>query len=130
MFTKLFNELDRDSTKRYILNIASSSTHFIKRYGEIGENWKIDFKIPPFSFTIDESIIWKGFIRRTSNEFGIVYLLAEARSMGSYLVAARDQCVNISNQLKSELCQFDFNFGAVFYRDPVDCPVEKNLTLM
>ena len=60
--TKLFNELDRDGTKRYILNIASFSTQFIKRYGEIGENWKIDFKIPPFSFTIDESIIWKDFM--------------------------------------------------------------------
>ena len=48
--------------------------------------------------------------------------------MGSYLEAARDQCINISNQLKSELSQFDFNFGAVFYRDPVDCPGERNHT--
>ena len=46
--------------------------------------------------------------------------------MGKYLIAARDQCINISNQLKNELPQFDFNFGAVFYRDPVDCPGEKN----
>jgi hypothetical protein len=38
--------------------------------------------------------------------------------------AARDQSINISNQLKSELSQFDFNLGAVFYRDPV----EKNHT--
>jgi hypothetical protein len=127
-FTKLFNELDSDGTKRYILNIASFSTQFIKRYGEIGENWKTDFKIPPFSFTIDESIIWTGFNRRTSNEFDIVYLLDATGSMGSYLAAARDQCINISNQLKSELSQFDFNFGAVFYRDPVDCPGEKNHT--
>ena len=127
-FTKLFNELDSDGTKRYILNIASFSTQFIKRYGEIGENWKTDFKIPPFSFTIDESIIWTGFNRRTSNEFDIVYLLDATGSMGSYLEAARDQCINISNQLKSELSQFDFNFGAVFYRDPVDCPGEKNHT--
>lgn len=48
--------------------------------------------------------------------------------MGSYLKAARDQCINISDQLKTELPQFDFNFGAVFYRDPVDCPSEKNHT--
>ena len=45
--------------------------------------------------------------------------------MGNYLIAARDQCINISNQLKNELPQFDFNFGAVFYRDPVDCPEKK-----
>lgn len=48
--------------------------------------------------------------------------------MGSYLEAARDQCINISNQFKSELSQFDFNFGTVFYRDPVDCPGERNHT--
>ena len=48
--------------------------------------------------------------------------------MGSYLAAARDQCINISNQLQAELPKFDFNFGAVFYRDPVDCHGEKNHT--
>ena len=127
-FTKLFNELDSDGTKRYILNIASFSTQFVKRYGEIGENWKTDFKITPFSFDIDETVIWKGFTKNISKEFDIVYLLDATGSMGSYLAAARDQCINISNQLNSELPQFDFNFGAVFYRDPVDCPGEKNHT--
>ena len=127
-FTKLFNELDSDGTKRYILNIASFSTQFVKRYGEIGENWKTDFKITPFSFNIDETVIWKGFTKDISNEFDIVYLLDATGSMGSFLAAARDQCINISNQLNSELPQFDFNFGAVFYRDPVDCPGEKNHT--
>lgn len=126
-FTKLFNEIDSDGSKRYILNIASFSTQFIKRYGEIGENWKTDFKITPFSFTIDESVKMI-FEKRVSNEFDIVYLLDATGSMGSYLAAARDQCINISNQLKSELSQFDFNFGDVFYRDPVDCPGEKNHT--
>jgi len=124
--TKLFNELDTDGTKRYILNIAAFTTQFAKRYGEIGENWKTDFKITPFSFTINESIIWTGF--KATNEFDIVYLLDATGSMGSYLAAARDQCINISDQLKRELPQFDFNFGAVFYRDPVDCPGEKNNT--
>ena len=127
-FTKLFNELDTDGTKRYILNISAFTTQFAKRYGELGENWKTDFKITPFSFSIDETVKWTGFIKRTSNEFDIVYLLDATGSMGSYLAAARDQCINISNQLKSELPQFDFNFGAVFYRDPIDCPGEKNHT--
>jgi hypothetical protein len=127
-FTKLFNELDTDGTKRYILNISAFTTQFAKRYGELGENWKTDFKITPFSFSIDETVKWTGFIKRTSNEFDIVYLLDATGSMGSYLAAVRDQCINISNQLKSELPQFDFNFGAVFYIDPIDCPGEKNHT--
>ena len=127
-FTKLFNELETDGTKRYVLNIAAFTTQFAKRYGEIGENWKTDFKITPFDFKLDESVKWTGFIRRTSNEFDIVYLLDATGSMGSYLRAARDQCISISDKLKADLPQFDFNFGAVFYRDPVDCPGEKNHT--
>lgn len=127
-FTKLFNELDSDGTKRYILNIASFTTQFVKRYGEIGENWKTDFKITPFSYTLDETVKWDGFNLWISNEFDIVYLLDATGSIGSYLAAARDQCINISNQLQSELPKFDFNFGAVFYRDPVDCHGEKNHT--
>ena len=57
-FTQLFNELDTVGTKSYILNIAAFTTQFEKRLGEIGENWKPDFKITPFSFTIDESEKW------------------------------------------------------------------------
>ena len=49
-------------------------------------------------------------------------------SMGKYSKAARDQCINVSNQLRAELPQFDFKFDAVFYRDPVDCPGERNHT--
>ena len=127
-FTKLFNELDTDGTKRYILNIASFTTQFSKRFGKIGENWKTDFLITPFNFNIDESVISSIPTMTKNKDFDIVYLLDSTGSMGSYLAAARDQCINISNQLKSELPQFDFNFGAIFYRDPVDCPGEKNHT--
>ena len=83
-FTKLFNELDTDGTKRYILNIASFFTQFAKPSGEIGENWKTNFKINPFSFTFDESVKWDGFKITTSNEFDIVYLLVVFGSMSSY----------------------------------------------
>ena len=123
-FTKLFNEIDSEGTKRYILNIASFTTQFVKRYGELGENWKTNFKITPFTYNIDENAIYTEF--RVSNEFDIVYLLDVTGSMGDYLAAARDQCINISNQLQKDLPKFDFNFGAVIYRDPVDCPGEKN----
>lgn len=129
-FTKLFNELDSDGTKRYILNIATSTTQFTKRLGEIGENWKSDFHIEPFVFNIDETVIWGEFNNSVgiSKDFDIVYALDSTGSMGGYLAAARNQCINISNQLQSELPQYDFQFGAVFYRDPIDCPGEKNHT--
>ena len=126
-FTKLFNELDTDGTKRYVLNIAAFTTQFAKRFGEIGENWKTDFKLTPFDFKIDETVKWKGFDKNMiTDDFDIVYLIDATGSMEKYLAAARDQCINISEQLKIELPQFDFNFGVVFYRDPIDCPGEKN----
>ena len=125
-FTKLFNELDSDGTKRYILNIAAFCTQFTKRIAE-GENWKTDFKIEPFKFDIDKDVIWDEFNSFISNEFDIVYLIDATGSMGSYLAAARDQCIAISNKLKEELPKFKFQFGAVFYRDPIDCPGDKNI---
>ena len=91
-FTKLFNELDTDGNKRYILNIAVSTTQLAKRLGEIGENWETDFKTTPFSLTIDECVKRKEF---TKKEFDIIYLLDATGSMGRYLAASRYQCINI-----------------------------------
>ena len=68
----------------------------------------------------------EALIKTISNEFDIVYVTDSTDSMGSYLKSARDQCINISNKLKAELSQFNFNFGVVFYKDPVYCPWEKN----
>jgi hypothetical protein len=87
---------------------------FSKRYGEIGENWIYNFKISPFSYKLDESVKWEGFKTIISDEFDIVYLIDSTGSMGSYLRAAREQYINISNQLKKELK--NFNFGTVFYK--------------
>ena len=126
-FTKLFNELDTDGTKRYVLNISAFTTQFTKRNDEKGENWKTNFKLRSFDFKIDESVKIK-FNKGISSDFDIIYLLDATGSMGSYLAAARDNCINISNQLKSQLPKFNFNFGAVLYRDPVDCKGEKNKT--
>ena len=58
--------------------------------------------------------------------FDIVYLIDATGSMGSYLQAAKEQCINISNELKNKFKNFDFNFGGVFYRDPVDCDDDVN----
>ena len=65
-------------------------------------------------------------IKTISNEFDIVYYIDSTGSMGSYLKAARDQFINISNQLKDEFSKFNFNFGVVFYKDLVDYTWEKN----
>ena len=40
--------------------------------------------------------------------------------------AAKDQCINISNELKNKFKSYNFKFGGVFYRDPIDCEDDKN----
>lgn len=80
----------------------------------------------PTSNITDKPLIINDLIRPIENEFDIVYLMDATGSMGDYLAAVRDQCKNIFNEVKRELTKFDFRFGAVFYRDPVDSPNEKN----
>lgn len=63
---------------------------------------------------------------QTNGQFDIVYMIDATNSMGIYLRAIKDQCNNISNELKNRFKDFDFKFGGVFYRDPIDCPNEKN----
>ena len=59
-------------------------------------------------------------------DFDIVYMIDATSSMGSYLQAAKDQCINISNELKNKFKSYNFKFGGVFYRDPIDCEDDKN----
>ena len=59
-------------------------------------------------------------------DFDIIYMIDATGSMGSYLEAAKDQCINISNELKSKFNNFDYQFGGIFYRDPIDSTSDKN----
>ena len=64
--------------------------------------------------------------KESGGEFDIVYMIDATGSMGNYLRAAKDQCINISNELQDKFKDYNFRFGGVFYRDPIDCPKEKN----
>ena len=41
--------------------------------------------------------------------------------MGSYINAGKDKWLEISNFLNNKFPAFNFSFGGVFYRDPIDC---------
>ena len=47
-------------------------------------------------------------------------------SMKSYIQSTKEQCINISNELKKKYPDLNFNFGAIFYRDPIDSPSDKH----
>ena len=61
-----------------------------------------------------------------SNEFDIVYLIDATGSMGSEINAAKEQVINILKVLQDKYPAINFNFGAIFYRDKIDSPSDKN----
>lgn len=98
-----------------------------KHYNESGENGPRSYRVPKFSFYIDES---RKFDKVISPLFDIVYMIDATGSMGSYVKAAGEQCINISKDLKAKLSHYDFQFGAIFYRDPVDSPGDEHQTFL
>ena len=47
-------------------------------------------------------------------------------SISSYIQNVKNECKNISNDLKDKYPNLNFNFGAIFYRDPIDSPSDKH----
>ncbi len=55
-------------------------------------------------------------------EFDIVYLIDATGSMSSYIKAAKNQAENISKDLRKLYPEMNFQYGYIFYRDPIDSP--------
>ena len=126
-FTKLLYELETEGTERYILNIISWTTQYSRRYDELKlENWTEVNLFPSFEFLIDETVIWNGFTERKSVEFDIIYMADATGSMLNYNLEVKNQCINISIDLKKKYPSLNFNFGAIFYRDPIDSISDKH----
>ena len=124
-FSKLFNEIDKTGTYRYVLNSIAWTTQFSRRTVENGDCWVEAFNLASFKYDINYDAHW---IHRPSisNEFDIVYLIDATGSMSGEINAAKNQVINILNDLKSKYPTMNFNFGAIFYRDKIDSPSDKN----
>ena len=125
-FTKLFYELkysENDGTERYILNIAGFLAQYERRHYELGENGPKIFRPTKFSMIIDENKLSSSILNPA---FDILYLVDATGSMSGQIQSAKEECINISNELKQELPGFDFQFGAIFYRDPIDSPSDQS----
>ena len=57
-----------------------------------------------------------------SKEFDLLFLIDATGSMGSYIEAAKDESKNISEELRKLYPEMNFQYGYVFYRDPIDSP--------
>ena len=124
-FSKLFNEIDKTGTYRYVLNCIAWTTQFSRRTIENGDCWFESFNLASFKYDIryDEKWIFRTSI---SNEFDIVYLIDATGSMSGEINAAKNQVINILNELKKLYPKINFNFGAIFYRDKIGSPYDKN----
>ena len=53
-------------------------------------------------------------------EFDLLFLIDATGSMGDYIRAAKEESENISTQLRGSYPEYNFQYGYVFYRDPID----------
>ena len=120
-FSKLFTELETEGTGRYIQNIVGLTSLYHKHLERDGENWMENFSLPPFEQDIDYKEKFQGFVKKiTTKEYDIIYMIDSTGSMESWIDAAADRCLNISEELKIKFPHLEFYFGGIFYRDPVD----------
>ncbi len=54
--------------------------------------------------------------------FDLLFVIDATGSMSSYIRAAKDETENIAKELQNEYKDYNFQYGYIFYRDPVDSP--------
>ena len=64
--------------------------------------------------------------KNINKEVDIVYLIDATGSMNYEINAAKENVIQVLNQLKKNYEDYDFQFGTVFYRDKIDVPAEKD----
>ena len=80
-----------------------------------------NFSLPYFEQEIDYKEKWNGFISHSiTKEYDIVYMIDATGSMQSWIEAAGEKCIKISEDLQSQFPDLNFRFGGIFYRDPID----------
>ena len=126
-FSKLFTELSTEGTSKYIQNIVGFTTMYHKRMNLNGENWMENFSLPSFEQEINYEEKWNGFISKViTTEYDIVYMIDATGSMEKWIEAAGDRCLKVSEDLKNQFPGLDFQFGGIFYRDPIDSQDDKH----
>ena len=63
---------------------------------------------------------------KDNNEFDILFLVDATGSMSSYITAAKEETKNISDELRKLYPEKMFQYGYVFYRDPVDSKSDEH----
>ena len=117
-YTKFFMNMKECGTSRYLQNIGG----FIgsaERRSNMGCDPKL-YRPEGVNFILDKNP--RLHYKYPTRSFDVVYLVDATASMMGSIENVKNYCVEIANILKNQAVLFDFKFGAVFYRDPIDCP--------
>ena len=58
--------------------------------------------------------------------FDLLFVIDATGSMSNYIRAAKDETENISKELRNLYPEYNFQYGYIFYRDPIDSPGDKH----
>ena len=121
-YTKFFLDMKKCGTSRYLQNIGGFIGSAERRY-KIGDHPKL-FRPDGISFTLNKSSSL--YYKYPKKPFDVIYLVDATGSMSGSIENVKTYCVDIANILKNQMMLYDFKFGAVFYRDPIDSHSDKN----
>ena len=121
-YTKFFLDMNQYGTSRYLENIGG----FIgsaERRTKLGYDPKL-YRPEGVTFTLNKDP--KFYYNYPKKPFDVIYLVDATGSMSGSIENVKTYCVEIANLLKNQMKLYDFKFGAVFYRDPIDSKEDKN----
>ena len=61
-----------------------------------------------------------GDLKGNNDEFDVLYLIDATGSMSPYITAAKEESQNLAKHLRKLYPEKMFNYGYIFYRDPID----------
>ena len=120
-YTKFFLDMKKCGTYRYLQNIGG----FIgsaERRANLCEP-KL-YRPDGVTFNLDKNP--NKFYKYPKKAFDVIYLVDATGSMSGSIENVKKYCVEIANILKNQMMLYDFKFGAVFYRDPIDSHSDIN----
>ena len=124
-YTKFFLNMKECGTAKYLQNIGGfiGSAERRARIDKIFNCPKM-YRPDKVKFKLNKDP--KLFYNYPKILFDVIYLVDATASMVQTIENVRDYCVEIANILKNQMKLYDFQFGAIFYRDPVDSKDDKN----
>lgn len=96
---------------------------FRERRANIGSHPRL-FRPEGISFNLNKN--QNLFYKYPKKPFIVIYQVDTTASMNGRIENVKTYCVDIANILKNQMMIYDFKFGAVFYRDPIDSHDDLN----